>query len=225
MADLKSNTLTLIFGPQNPDINAQHLESLRTALLESPHTQWIVNLLTSLPNEWSRISATHPELQAFQGEKYLRLLSEWMRRGVLPQNLFPLPNILVTPLVVTTQLVQYIRFLTQIDPKITQASDLKKVLKINTETAGLCTGLLSSAAVASSGTLIELEQHGAAAIRMATAIGALVDAGDSEVEDGDKWQSLAVGWTAQTTEAELYSIVERFPEVRSSWFSTIELII
>ncbi|CAI7662355.1 unnamed protein product [Penicillium glandicola] len=223
MADLKPNTLTLIFGPQDPDIDIRHLDGLRTDLLETPHLEWIVDLLTKLPQEWSTISAAHAELQAFQGQKYLQLLSEWVRRGTLPQNLFPLPNILVTPLVVTTQFVQYTKFLEQINPNITPGDSLKGTLKIDTETAGLCTGLLSSAAVASSGTLAELEKNGAAAIRMAIAIGALVDAGDSEVEDGDKWQSLAVGWTTQTAEAKLDSIVEHFPEAYISVISEARL--
>ncbi|KAJ5964489.1 type I iterative polyketide synthase [Penicillium vulpinum] len=223
MIDLKPNTLTLIFGPQDPDIGSQHLDSLRTELLKTPHLQWIVDLLTKLPQEWPAISTAHPELQAFQGQKYLQLLSEWVRRGVLPQNLFPLPNILVTPLVVTTQLVQYTKFLEQINPNITRDNSLRELLKIDTETAGLCTGLLSSAAVASSRTLAELEKHGAAAIRMAIGIGALVDAGDTEVEDGDKWQSLAVGWTTQTAEANLYSIMEHFPEAYVSVISEARL--
>ncbi|KAJ5543164.1 type I iterative polyketide synthase [Penicillium sp. DV-2018c] len=223
MVDSKTNTLTLIFGPQDPDIDRQHLDSLRTTLLETPHLQWIVDLLTQLPQEWSTIAAAHTELQAFQGPKYLQLLSEWVRRGVLPDSLFPLPNILVTPLVVATQLAQYTKFLEQLKPGITRDDSLNGVLKINAETAGLCTGLLSSSAVASAGSLSELEQHGGAAIRMAIAIGALVDAGDSEVEDGDKWQSLAVGWTAQAVEEKLHSIVESFPEAYISVISEARL--
>ncbi|KAJ5788397.1 type I iterative polyketide synthase [Penicillium paradoxum] len=223
MADLKSTTLTLIFGPQDPDISGEQLDDLRTALLESPRFQWMIDLLTNLKPEWSTIATAHPELQAFQGSKYLQILGEWMRRGVLPPNIFPMPNVLVTPLVVITQLVQYTKFVEQINPKIMREDALKGVLKIPTETAGLCTGLLSSAAVASSGSLAELEKYGATAIRMAMAIGALVDAGDSEIEDGDKWQSLAVGWTTQTGEMELTSIVEHFPGAYISVISEARL--
>ncbi|GIK04405.1 type I iterative polyketide synthase [Aspergillus viridinutans] len=223
MVDLNPSTLTLLFGPQDPDIDIRHLTALRTALLETSHLQWMVNLLVKLPQEWSTISAAHPELQAFRGRKYLDTLSEWVRRGELSQELFPLPNILVTPLVIATQLVQYTKFVEQMNPNITREDSLKSVLKVNTETAGLCSGLLSSAAVASSGSLAELETHGAAAIRMATAIGALVDAADSEDEDGDKWQSVAVGWTSQTAEEKLHGIAERFPEAYISVISEARL--
>jgi hypothetical protein len=212
---LNDKGLTLLFGPQDPNLDNEVLQSLRTTLLETSDLQWIVETLTQLPKEWETISKTHEELGAFQGQKYLQLLNEWVRRGTLPSNLFPLPNILVTPLVVTTQLVQYTKFVAQINPKIKPHDSLQETLKLDTETAGLCTGLLSAAAVASSANLAELQQHGASAIRMATAIGALVDAGDTELEEGDKWQSLAVGWTNQAMETELYRIVKKFPEVHS----------
>ncbi|QMW39273.1 hypothetical protein G4B11_002553 [Aspergillus flavus] len=222
-SNIKSESLTLVFGPQDPNLDNTFLQSLRTTLLETPELQWILETLTQLPQEWQKISDAHSELAAFQGQRYLQLLNEWVRRGTLPSNLFPLPNILVTPLVVTTQLAQYTKFITQLNPGITSNDSLQGALKLDTETAGLCTGLISSAAVAISGTLAELQKHGAAAIRIATAIGALVDAGDSEREDGDKWESLAVGWTAHGTESKLESIVDGFPEAYVSVISEARL--
>ncbi|KAB8231158.1 uncharacterized protein BDW43DRAFT_313240 [Aspergillus alliaceus] len=214
--------LSFVFGPQDPNLDFEYLQGLRTTLLETPNLQWIVEVLTQLPQEWQKISQTHPELGAFQGQRYLQLLDEWVRRGTIPRNLFPLPNILVTPLVVTTQLVQYTKFITQIYPKIQVSENLTD--KFHAETVGLCTGLLSSAAVASSATLAELQQHGAAAIRMATAIGALVDAGDVELDEGEqKWQSLAVGWTSQNAETELDRIVKQFSEAYISVVSEARL--
>ncbi|KAL4809797.1 hypothetical protein BDV18DRAFT_166560 [Aspergillus unguis] len=215
--------LTLLFGPQDPNLNDSYLQSLRTTLVDSPLLQWLVKTLLDLPHEWQRIASAHPELGSFQGPKYLDLLSNWVRKGTLPANLFPLPNILVTPLVVANQLAQYITLLEQIHPSITPNDSLASILKLETQTAGLCTGLLTSAAVASSATLAELQTHGAAALRMATAIGALVDAGDSEVQDGDKWQSLAVGWTAQVAQTELASIVAKYPEAYVSVISEARL--
>ncbi|KAL4936283.1 hypothetical protein BDV06DRAFT_228045 [Aspergillus oleicola] len=223
LSSTKVENLILIFGPQDPNLNDAYLQSLRATLLDSPFLQWVVQTLLQLPQEWQRIASIHPELGSFQGQKYLQLLNDWVRKGTLPSNLFPLPNILVTPLVVTTQLAQYTTLLEQIRPSITLYEPLSGILKHDTQTAGLCTGLLSSAAVASSATLAELETHGAAAIRMATAIGALVDAGDTEVEDGDKWQSLAVGWTAQVAETELGRIVEQFPDAYVSVISDARL--
>ena len=212
-SNTKSESLKLVFGPQDPNLDDTFLQTLRTTLLETPELQWVVDTLTQLPREWQKIADAHPELAAFQGQRYLDLLNKWVRRGVLPSNLFPLPNILVTPLVVTTQLAQYTKFVKQINPGFSSNDSLQGTLKLDTETVGLCTGLISSAAVASSANLAELQKHGAAAIRMATAIGALVDAGDSDHEDGDRWQSLAVGWTAHALESKLDSIVDSFPEV------------
>ncbi|KAF7592428.1 hypothetical protein BBP40_000276 [Aspergillus hancockii] len=222
-SNLSREGLTLVFGPQDPNVDEDILQSLRTTLLETPTLQWIVETLTQLPQEWQKISDSHPELGAFQGQKYLQLLNEWVRRGTLPSKLFPLPNILVTPLVVTIHLAQYTNFVAQINPDIKPYESLQSILKLDTETAGLCTGLLSAGAVASSATLAELQNHGAAAIRMATAIGALVDAGDTEVSDGDKWQSLAVGWKTHAAETELDRIVEGFQDAYVSVISEARL--
>ncbi|KAL4735888.1 hypothetical protein BDV11DRAFT_173426 [Aspergillus similis] len=220
----QAESLMLIFGPQDPNLNDAYLHSLRTNLLDSPLLQWIVHTLTQLPQEWQKIASTHPELGSFEGKKYLQLLNEWMRKGTLPRNVFPLPNILVTPLVVTTHFAQYTKLLEQLHPAIAPNDPLAGIVKRDIQTVGLCTGLLSSAAVASSATLAELEKHGAAAIRMAMAIGALVDAGDTEVEDGDKWQSLAVGWTTQLGDAQLGLIVKRFPDAYVSVISEARLV-
>ncbi|KNG83914.1 putative polyketide synthase, partial [Aspergillus nomiae NRRL 13137] len=222
-SNTKSESLKLVFGPQDPNLDDTFLQTLRTTLLETPELEWVVDTLTQLPREWQKIADAHPELAAFQGQRYLDLLNKWVRRGVLPSNLFPLPNILVTPLVVTTQLAQYTKFVKQINPGFSSNDSLQGILKLDTETVGLCTGLISSAAVASSANLAELQKHGAAAIRMATAIGALVDAGDSDHEDGDRWQSLAVGWTAHALESKLDSIVDSFPEAYVSVISEARL--
>lgn len=203
--------LTLVFGPQDPSIDDVYTRKLRATLLR-PGLEWILEALTQLPQQWQTISDSHPELAAFQGEKYLQLLNDWVRRGTLPQNLFPLPNIIVTPLVVATHLAQYTEFLNLLQPGLAQHDSLPAALTHEAEAVGLCTGLLSTAAVASSASISELQKNGAVAIRMAMAIGAVVDSGDT-AEDGEKWQSLAVGWTSQNAENEMGKIVKQFPEV------------
>lgn len=212
-SNLHEQGLTLLFGPQDPDINEAYTKKLRSALLETSSLEWVLDATTSLSQHWQSISKTLPDLLASPGQKHLEALNEWLRRGKFPKELFPLPNIIVTPLVVITHLVQYLAFLKEVHPELAPGDRLQAALKLPTETVGLCTGMLSSAAVASSENLAQLEKHGAVAIRMAMAIGASVDAGDVGSDLKGKWQSVAVGWTSPDARNELARILKGFPEV------------
>ncbi|TVY85269.1 Citrinin polyketide synthase [Lachnellula suecica] len=192
--NLNQKGLTLIFGPQDPDINAEFLRKLRSTLLETEGLEWIVEVMSKLPEHWQSISETLPELKVVSGRKLLEAFNEWIRKGTFPKEMFPLPNILITP------------------------DNLKQAFGVPVETAGLCTGLFSSAAVASSANIDELEVNGAAAIRMAVVIGAMVDAGESKCE----WQSMAVSSPAAGNE--LARVLKDFPEAYISVLSEEKLV-
>ncbi|TVY48604.1 Citrinin polyketide synthase [Lachnellula occidentalis] len=222
-SNLHEQGLTLLFGPQDPDINEAYTKKLRSTLLETPSLEWILEATMGLIQHWQSISQTLPELLASPGQKHLEALNEWLRRGKFPQELFPLPNIIVTPLVVITHLVQYLGFLKEVHPELAASDSLQAALKLPTETVGLCTGMLSSAAVASSENLAQLEKHGAVAIRMAMAIGASVDAADVDTDLKGKWQSVAVGWKSVDARKELAKILKGFPEAYLSVISEEKL--
>jgi Starter unit:ACP transacylase in aflatoxin biosynthesis len=204
---LHEDALTLIFGSQDLDINETSAKNLRATLLETPSLQWILDTLTKLPQHWQTISETNSVLRDFPGQKHLEGLIGWLRKGIFTDE-SPLPNIIVTPLVVITHLVQYSAFVKQLHPGIAPDDSLQTALKLPAETIGLCTGLLSSAAVASSATLAQLETYGAVAIRMAMAIGALVDATDT-----DPWKSVVVGWVSSDAGEKLARVLKDFPKV------------
>ncbi|KAH8693374.1 thiolase-like protein [Phaeosphaeriaceae sp. PMI808] len=216
-----NNGFTLLFGPQDPNIDNKILSDLRKTLLNSHRLQWILETLKELPLEWEKLSGI-AELTERHGISSIQQLLNWVRTGT-PAHAFPLPNILVTPLVVAIQLAPYTQLLTLLNPEIELNDKLEQTLKHGTETIGLCTGLLSAAAVASSATLSELEKHGAPAIRMAMAIGSLVDAEDAIDNGGLKRQSLAVGWASPAAEAELGTILEQFLEAYMSVISEARL--
>jgi hypothetical protein len=193
---LHEDALTLIFGSQDLDINESSAKKLRATLLETPNLQWILGTLTKLPQRWETISEAHSVLRDFSGQKHLEWLIGWLRKGIFTDG-FPSPNIVVTPLVVIAHLAQYSAFVKQLHPGIKPDDSLQTALKLPAETIGLCTGLLSSGAVASSAnlassaTLAQLETYSAVTIRMAMAIGAFVNA-----TDADPWNSVVVGWVS-----------------------------
>jgi hypothetical protein len=215
--------LILIFGPQDLSFNKSFAKTLRTTLLESSSLQWIVQTLLELPQHWKSLEEAIPGLKGSAGEMNLRSLADWIKLGDLPDELYPLPNIILTPLVVVLHLTQYLTLVRQLYPDICPEEELQFLTTRRTETAGLCTGLLSAAAVASSGSLGELANHGAVAIRLAMALGAVVDAGDPHTDSEEGvWQSFAVAWQSPDASAEFAKAMDACPKVSECSPSLIE---
>lgn len=199
MSQTQSNPddLIFIFGSQDLSFDKVFAKTLRATLLDSSDSQWIVQSLLELPQHWKSLEEAIPSLRDSDGEKHLHTLVDWLRLGELPDEVFPLPNVLLTPMVVVTQLTQYSSLVNQLYPDITADDQLPYLGNRRTETIGLCTGLFSAAAVASSRSLRDLSSHGAVAIRLAMASGAVVDAGEHQTASGeDDWQSFAVAWNS-----------------------------
>ena len=203
MSPLTSGTDILLFGSQALAFNAESFRQLRTTLLDSPKCLWILETLAELPAHWDPAIQSIPRLQSFPGEKLLQTLNEWFRGGEVPEESFPLPNVLLTPLGVIMHLTQYARFI-----EINQRS-----FKHNDEVFGLCTGLLSAQVVSSSEKQDDFEEYGGVAIRLAMLVGALVDAQDTEADPQGESKSFSVAWISPEPGAELARILKGFPGV------------
>ncbi|KAF2686224.1 putative polyketide synthase [Lentithecium fluviatile CBS 122367] len=212
--------MILIFGPQDLSFDKDFAKELRTTLLESSSLQWIVQALLELPQHWESLEDAISGLQDSAGKKHLRALVDWIRLGDLPDELYPLPNVLLTPLVVILQLMQYSSLVKQLYPDIAPDEQLPYLGSRRTETVGLCTGLLSAAAVASSESLQKLASHGAVAIRLAMALGAVADAGDHHTDSTEgHWRSFAVAWHSPDASVEFTKAIDACPEAYISVLS------
>ncbi|KAI0469934.1 hypothetical protein GGR56DRAFT_661299 [Xylariaceae sp. FL0804] len=141
-------------------------------------------------------------------------MSKWLRDEDTENPMPQLPNIVLTPLVVLTQLAQFSQYLSRnLASASTQESDPLRFLgQDNIETSGLCTGLLAASAVSSSTDTESFHRHGAVAIRLAMVIGALVDAQDSSDTLHGRSKSFAVAWGTQDMAKELVGVLDCFPE-------------
>lgn len=227
MSSLPSNRkdLLLIFGPQDLSFDKEAATTLRATLLRSPRLYWAVQTILDLPQAWQLLENVVPDLRNSDAKKHLRVLADWMRFGSLPENLYPLPNVILTPLVVVLQLAQYSGLVVQLHPEIGPDMQLPHMGGRHTETVGLCTGLLTAAAVASSNTLRELSSYGAVAIRLAAALGAIVD-GDNchtNLTEG-QWHCFAVSWSPLDTDAKLKDAIHACPEVSATLRSVKHLL-
>lgn len=185
MTQPQGTSVLLLFGPQALSFNKESLDSLRRTLADGHVGQWIPDTVAKLPIYWHDLIEKIPHIAgaASAGEQRLADLDSWLRQGINdnPPDFDDLPNMVLTPLVVLMQLTQYQRYLalnhrdqTQFPPDRDLHAELVAQNK-HVETLGFCTGLLSAFAVASAHNKAEFEQCGAAAVRLAMLIGALVD--------------------------------------------------
>jgi len=222
--ELQEATL-LLFGPQVLSFNKQSLDKLRRTLSDVSSRHWILDTVAELPTYWNALIKKIPEVAGtVPGEKLLADLDSLLRRGLEHgQEEVNLPNMILTPLVVLTQLTQYSRYLelNQIidgrKPEDLQADLLKRhSLKPNRiETLGFCTGLLSAFAVASSHTQDEFKRYGAVAVRLAMLVGALVDAQEAWNKSLGQGRSIsyATAWRNSQQGLEMNRIVDDlFPQ-------------
>ncbi|KAI9830055.1 MAG: hypothetical protein M1819_005885 [Sarea resinae] len=206
-------TTILLFGPHFLSFNQESFNQLRSLLLHTPDNRWILETIAGLPAYWDTVSKAFPRLQTVPGAKLLEDLNDWLVTGRFTDASFPLPNILLTPLVICTQLSQYSRYLEHVRPGSEDERDLyTNFSKRNAETVGFCIGLLSALVVSSSASQTQFQQYGANAVRLAMLIGALVDAQEVSTDLYGESKCFSAAWNSPESEAEMTRIIDFFPE-------------
>lgn len=194
----------LVFGPQCLAFDRTAASELRARLVGDKSMSWALETLRGLASYWAELESAVPALKDSNGEEALGDLNHWLSTGDFGVVDFPLPNILLTPLVVILHLAQY-----------QQSRTSGKTSRHIKETLGLCTGLLSAAAVSCSESDEQLQQYGATAVRLAMLLGAVVDGNDVSLGPESRAKSYSVGWTSPGMRMDLRRILEAFPEVCS----------
>lgn len=203
----------LLFGPQALSFQEDSFHQLKSIILDDAENRWMLDAIAELPTYFRTFSEKSPKLQAISGVQQLENLNDWFKTGKIQPTSFHLPNILLSPLVVLTQLTQYSKYLKLVHIESGDGQNLYASHSQNTETLGFCTGLLSALAVSSAGNQAQFQQHGAVAVRLAALIGALVDAQDALGKHGES-TSFATVWNSRETKTEMTRILQQFPEVK-----------
>lgn len=202
----------LLFGPQALSFQEDTFHHLKSTILNDAANSWILDVLAELPVLFKTFSKNFPKLQAISGAQQLEDLNDWFKTANVPSASSHWPNILLSPLVVLTQLTQYSKYLALAHPKPGQGQNMYASHKQKTETLGLCTGMLSALAVSSAGNQAQFQQYGAVAVRLAALIGALVDTQDALGGEGGS-KSLATAWNSSKKRTEMTKILQQFHEV------------
>ena len=202
----------ILFGPQALSFDEAALDHLRLTLLQNPDHQWILDVFAELPHWFSVISKVYPSVSNGSSYQQLRDLNQWLSTGYNNRQKLVLPNILLSPLVVTTQLVDYARHLELGTSTTSQGHDVYASSSRATETLGFCTGLLSALVVSSSADREQFQKNGAAALRLAMLTGMVVDSQETSSQAGES-RSLATVWHSPEAGEAISRILEDFSQV------------
>ncbi|KAL4963709.1 uncharacterized protein BDV14DRAFT_201678 [Aspergillus stella-maris] len=168
----------LVFGPQTTLPSPELADQLRAALLLNPRLYPLRAAIESLPLMWPVLLAADPALTAVPGQKSLQQLSYWLSHGEFPRakETSDLPATLVTPLTMVVHLVQYLLYIDEAEANPGRThDDILSHVRDRGGVQGLCTGLLSAVAVATSPDLDTLWCQACVVLRIAVVIGAYVD--------------------------------------------------
>lgn len=204
-----------IFGPQALSFQQDSFIKLRSQLQEHG-SRWLLDAMLGLSRFWPALVKDVPVLQHVEGQTLLEELATALDTGELDKLHFPLPSSLLSPLVVVTQLLQYVAFLKAGLPKLADTDELPPILMERTEVLGLCIGLLPAMAVNCASNLAQLQHHGANAVRLAMLAGALIDAEQASPDSEGSATSFSVSWTGTETNSTLEKLLAEFPEVSPS---------
>ena len=210
----QNRTTVFLFGPQALSFHEAAFNQLKATLNDNIHYRWILNTIDKLPSNWETLSKHLPHLRPLAAVNLLEDLKAWLKIGNFPPSCFPLPNILLTPLVVIAELTQYWRYLELSQTGSRDLGNPHSKFSDKAETVGFCTGLLSAAAVSSSSDQASFEKYGAVAIRLAVLVGALIDAQDASTRSHSESVSFSVAWTSPEAESEMKEVLASFSEVR-----------
>lgn len=208
-----SERQVFLFGPQALTFDNTFFNKLYLHLHEASNNHWALDTVSDLSSIWGALVEIIPKLQHLDGERLLQELDQGLRTGKIPQSLFPLPNVLLSPLVVISHLTQYSAFLKAALPHLTDDEELPPSVTAHTETLGLCTGILSAFVVGCSPSLAKLRDHGAVAVRLAMIAGALVDAEEASPESDGSAISFSVSWNGADHKTSVKEVLEQFPKV------------
>lgn len=196
-------TNVLLFGSQTLSATESTFTELRETILDEEDLHWIRDTVNELPSYFAALKQEIPEIWSSSAAKDLEWLADWFQTGHSRGAAAPWPNILVTPLVIIGHLTQYFRTLT---------NDLDKSSQ-QREAVGMCTGLLSAVAAASSRGEVQLQHYGGNAIRLAMLVGAVVDAQNLSGSPEDEAISISVAWGSTGSDSKVKLILKEYPEV------------
>lgn len=156
---------------------------------KTPSLEWIRDTVSGLPVYWDLLVKKMPSIGgSVPAQQILNDFDRWLRQGFNPEeDNVALGNTILLPLVVMVGLTEFWQHVVDDstetdceDPLQEFLTQLRAAEETScVESIGLCAGMLTAFAVASSHTRSEFEKYGAVSIRLAMVIGMVTDAQDA----------------------------------------------
>ncbi|KAF3766625.1 hypothetical protein M406DRAFT_38109 [Cryphonectria parasitica EP155] len=193
-----------VFGPQALSLHRGYFSRVRSHVKTDPEARWVLDAVQDCLDSWDALEDAIPDLRQIQGRAQLETLLGWLQNEI-PDLAGPstphLSNTILGPLVIISHLWEYEQF---------QQGRLDGPRGENEVALGFCLGILSSVVVTYSLSRPEFQRNGAAALRLAMAVGAIVDA--QNVGPGTS-SSLAAAWNSiGRGDLEMAKILVEFPD-------------
>ncbi|KAE8146578.1 hypothetical protein BDV25DRAFT_143578 [Aspergillus avenaceus] len=205
-----SRDTILLFGPQALAFDEKSFSELRDTVLNDAQNRWVIDAVSQLPARWESFVERFPKLKAIDGSQMLQNLNNWLSTGQITSAARTLPNVLLSPLVVISQLTQYIKYLQLTHPDATKSDDIYSITA-NAEAIGFCTGQLSALTVSSATNQAQFEQNATTAVLLATLVGGFVDAQEIAGQYKES-KSFATVWNSPSAKVEMTRTLNEFPE-------------
>ena len=201
----------LLFGPQSSRVTQAYLLELRTLILGNPDLNVFVDAITELPSLWPTLEEACPHLSSIQGAEQLNQLTDFLTHRTF-QDFRALNNIVLTPLTLISQVVEFLRLSQNAEfgtfPAFLQGQPTTSSVQ------GFCVGFLAAAAVACSQNKKELVQYSSIALRLAVCIGSIIDLDEERLVDPlARSSSYAIQWKTENGQEFLERTLKCFPHV------------
>jgi len=205
-------TQLILCGPQarlpsEPDLGRLRLPLQRRASLCTA----LASAARGLPALLRLFAAFDASLSAFSQPLFsssstTEFLLQWLESGTLSQPVDSLPNVVALPFAVLLQIALFLQHLDHGDVDYSQAVDSLQQYGVQ----GFCTGFLTATAIALSASEDQLADHAATSVRLAAAIGALIDKDARESEP----VSLLVRWREREySRSQVDGLLAAYPHV------------
>lgn len=215
--------VSLLFGTVTNAHNADSICALRQHLDKTPNLEWVRDTVSGLPVYWDLLVKKLPHIgNSVPAQQILDDFDRWLRQGFKPEeDNVALGNTILLPLVVMVGLTEFWQHVVDStetdcdDPLHAFLTQLRAAEETScVESIGLCAGMLTAFAVASSHTRSDFEKYGAVSIRLAMMIGMATDA--QEVRHGQAISYVASWRTPEQGEQLKRSVDLVYPQAYMS---------
>ena len=165
--DKSREAISVLFGPQST-VTSQSLLEIRTSVRDNPGLHFLWNKILELPKLWPAILNVWPDAEKVQGEEKLNDLCEFFQGGPAPTFSEFTSNILLCPLTLISQIIEFWELSRGIGNRLYITSQLRDV-------QGFCLGFLTATAISCSRNEAEFQALASKAVHLAVCIGAVVD--------------------------------------------------